>query len=166
MLILAAPVYSGVLWCRQAGTSLPFKLHCNSGINRDLPVFYLTYWRGLKKTRCGDGSQRFVQKISIMCTEKFLNLYRLSMGIPQKRRKSSPGRESMGSCRKMFCPPTWARSTGKEGKSRGTAKRWFSCHEGNRFSWLPLSPSVFLTKECLNENTCPLQQAAPDILAL
>lgn len=89
---------------------------------------------------CGDGSQRFVQKISIMCTKKFLNPYRLSIGIPQARRKSSARRKSMESCRKIFCPPTWARSTG-----RGRKKQR-DCQEMIQLSWgkqiLLLAPTL------------------------
>lgn len=70
--------------------------------------------------------------------------------------------------RKMFCPPPWAGSTGRGRRRQRNCQEMFQLPWGTQVLLVAPSPTsalVFLTRECLNEKTYPLQQAASDVMA-
>lgn len=102
-----------------------------------------------------------------MCTKNFLNLW--TQVSHRWGGSPLPGGSPGDAGREMFCPPTWARSTGRGTRRQGDYQEVIQLSWGRQVLLLAPSPTsalVFLTRECLNENTYPLQQAASDVLAL
>lgn len=65
----------------------------------------------------GDGSQGFVQKIFIMHTKSFINLYSMNIGKPFERRKSSPKREPMGCSQEILSSHLFKKYRDREEKA-------------------------------------------------
>lgn len=133
-----------MLWCRQTGTSLPFKLHGNPGVNRDLSVFHQLskeVWR--KRDYNVVMAVKDLSRKQALCVLKDSLTFEHRYPTGEEEALSWEGVQGMLAGKCSVLPPG-QEVQGEERGDRGTTKRWFSCHEGDRFcSWLPVPPLLY-----------------------